>query len=269
MRVETRSQLSLRSELWDALASSQIEVHHQPQHELATGRLVGMEALVRWRHPRHGLLMPGAFLHLAEQGELVMRLDELVLHRACRDLKSWEAAGLAVPRISVNFSTYEAQRADLAERVDGVVRQEGVDPRRLELELTESRILGNLEATSRTIGRLRAMGVGVSLDDFGTGYSSLTQLRDLPISGLKVDRSFVSDLGQSAESEAILTSLVRMADELHLRLVAEGVETERQRALLSASGCRLGQGYLFSPALPFASVDAYVRDQPRVPRPAA
>lgn len=269
MRVETRSQLALRSELWDALVSGQIEVHYQPQHDLVTRGLVGMEALVRWRHPRHGLLLPGDFLHLAEQSDLVMRLDELVLHRACRDLKVWEGAGLVMPRISVNVSAYEAQRADLIDRIGDVVRQEGIDARRLELELTESRILGNLEATSRTIGLLRAMGIGVSLDDFGTGYSSLTQIRDLPITGLKVDRSFVSDLGESAESDAILTSLVRLADELRLRLVAEGVETERQRAVLTANGCHLGQGFLFSPALPFESVDAYLREASRaVPAPA-
>ena len=269
MRVETRSQLALRSELWDALVSGQIEVHYQPQHDLVSRRLVGAEALVRWRHPRHGLLSPADFLHLAEQTDLVMRLDELVLHRACRDLKLWEAAGLTLPRIAVNVSAYEAQRSDLTDRVGDVVRQEGIDARRLELELTESRILGNLEATSRTIALLRAMGIGVSLDDFGTGYSSLTQIRDLPISGLKVDRSFVSDLGESAESDAILTSLVRLSEELHLRLVAEGVETERQRAVLTAHGCHYGQGFLFSPAIPFDSVDAYLRDASRTPQPAA
>jgi diguanylate cyclase (GGDEF)-like protein len=269
MRVETRSQLSLRSELWDALVSGQIEVHYQPQHDLVRGPLVGMEALVRWRHPRHGLLLPADFLHLAEQGELVMRLDELVLHHACRALRSWEASGLALPRISVNVSTYEVQRTDLTDRVAAVVRQEGIDARRLELEMTESRILGNLEATGRTIARLRALGVGVSLDDFGTGYSSLTQIRDLPISGLKVDRSFVSDLGESAESDAILTSLVRLSDELHLRLVAEGIETEQQRAVLTAHGCHMGQGFLFSPAMPFESVDHYLREHAGAPQPAA
>jgi diguanylate cyclase (GGDEF)-like protein len=269
MRVETRSQLALRSELWDALLSGQIEVHYQPQHDLASRRLVGAEALVRWRHPQHGLLLPADFLHLAEQSDLVMRLDELVLHRACRDLKAWEAAGLTLPRISVNVSAYEAQRADLTERIGDVVRQEGLDAHRLELELTESRILGNLEATSRTIALLRSMGIGVSLDDFGTGYSSLTQIRDLPISGLKVDRSFVADLGESAESDAILTSLVRLSEELHLRLVAEGVETERQRAVLTAHGCHFGQGFLFSPALPFDSVDAYLREAGRAPLPVA
>ena len=269
MRVETRSQLALRSELWDALVSGQIEVHYQPQHDLVTVQLVGLEALVRWRHPRHGLLMPADFLHLAEQSELVMRLDELVLHRACRDLKGWEAAGVGPPRISVNLSAYEAQRADLTDRIGDVVRQEGIDPQRLELELTESRILGNLEATSRTIGLLRAMGIGVSLDDFGTGYSSLTQIRDLPISGLKVDRSFVSDLGDSAESDAILTSLVRLTEELHLRLVAEGVETERQRAVLTANGCHLGQGFLFSAALPCESIDAYLREASQATQPVA
>ena len=269
MRVETRSQLALRSELWDALVSGQIEVHYQPQHDLVTRQLVGLEALVRWRHPRLGLLLPADFLHLAEQSDLVMRLDELVLHRACRDLMGWEAAGVGPPRISVNLSAYEAQRADLTDRIGDIVRQEGIDARRLELELTESRILGNLEATSRTIGLLRAMGIGVSLDDFGTGYSSLTQIRDLPISGLKVDRSFVSDLGDSAESDAILTSLVRLTGELHLRLVAEGVETERQRAVLTANGCHLGQGFLFSAALPFESVGAYMREASRATQPVA
>jgi EAL domain-containing protein (putative c-di-GMP-specific phosphodiesterase class I) len=259
MRKETRSQLALRSELWDALVAGEIEVHYQPQHDLVTNGLVGLEALVRWRHPRHGLILPGGFLHLAEQSELVMRLDELVLHRACRDLKAWESAGLAPPRIAVNVSAYEAQRADLTERIGEVVREEGVDAHCLELEVTESRILGNLEATSRTIAHLRAMGIGVSLDDFGTGYSSLSQIRELPISGLKVDRSFVADLGESPESGAILTSLVRLADELDLRLVAEGVETERQRAVLTANGCHLGQGFLYSPALPFDAAATYLR----------
>ncbi|HXH38071.1 MAG TPA: EAL domain-containing protein, partial [Thermoanaerobaculia bacterium] len=249
MRFETRAHMDLVTELWEAVSSDQIEVHYQPQHDLDSGALVGAEALVRWRHPHLGLLAPGSFMALAEQSDLVIRLDEAVMRRSFRDFRGWRAEGLTLPRLAVNVSAHDMQQPDVCDRINAVVIEEEMDPNRLELELTESRLLSNLAATSRTIAKLRRTGIGVSLDDFGTGYSSLSQIRDLPISGLKVDRSFVSGLSFSSESNAILTTLVSLASDLHLQLVAEGIEDERQRSVLIAHGCHLGQGYLYSPAL--------------------
>jgi diguanylate cyclase (GGDEF)-like protein len=249
MRFETRAHMDMVTELWDAVSSDQIEVHYQPQHDLDTGALIGAEALVRWRHPHLGLLAPGSFMALAEQSDLVIRLDEAVMRRSFRDFRGWCAKGFTLPRLAVNVSAHDLQQPDVCDRITAVVTEEEMDPNRLELELTESRLLSNLAATSRTISKLRRTGMGVSLDDFGTGYSSLSQIRDLPISGLKVDRSFVSGLSFSSESNAILTTLVGLANDLHLQLVAEGIEDERQRAVLIAHGCHLGQGYLYSPAL--------------------
>ncbi len=246
MRFETRAHMDLVTELWEAVSSDQIEVHYQPQHDLDSGALVGAEALVRWRHPHLGLLTPASFVALAEQSDLVIQLDEAVMRRSFRDFRSWQSDGLTLPRLAVNVSAHDLQQPDVCERINAVVTEEKMDPLRLELELTESRILSNLAATSRTISKLRSTGIGVSLDDFGTGYSSLSQIRDLPISGLKVDKSFVAALSHSAESNAILTTLVGLANDLHLQLVAEGIEEEQQRAVLIAHGCHLGQGYLYS-----------------------
>jgi diguanylate cyclase (GGDEF)-like protein len=249
MRFETRAHMDLVTELWEAVSSDQIEVHYQPQHDLDTGALIGAEALVRWRHPHLGLLAPGSFMALAEQSDLVIRLDEAVMRRSFRDFRGWRDQGLTLPKLAVNVSAHDMQQPDVCDRIAAVVIEEEMDPSRVELELTESRLLSNLAATSRTISKLRRTGMGVSLDDFGTGYSSLSQIRDLPISGLKVDKSFVSGLSFSTESNAILTTLVGLAGELHLQLVAEGIEDERQRSVLIAHGCHLGQGYLYSPAL--------------------
>ncbi len=249
MRFETRAHMDLLTELWEAVNTDQIEVHYQPQHELVTGALIGAEALVRWQHPHLGLLTPASFVPLAEQSDLVDRLDEAVMRRSFRDFRRWHAQGFTLPRLAVNISAHDLQQSDVCDRIAGIVSSEEMETKHLELELTESRLLSNLGATSRTIANLRKMGIGVSLDDFGTGYSSLTQIRDLPISGLKVDRSFVAVLSHSAEANAILTTIVSLADDLNLQLVAEGIENENQRAVLVAHGCHLGQGYLYSKAL--------------------
>jgi diguanylate cyclase (GGDEF)-like protein len=258
MRFETRAHMDLLTELWEAVNTEQIEVHYQPQHELETGALVGAEALVRWRHPHLGLLTPASFIPLAEQSDLVDRLDEAVMRSSFRDFRRWHAQGFTLPRIAVNISAHDLQQSDVCDRIADIIMSEAMDTKHLELELTESRLLSNLGATSRTIANLRKMGIGVSLDDFGTGYSSLTQIRDLPISGLKVDKSFVAVLNHSAEANAILTTLVSLADELHLQLVAEGIESERQRAVLMTHGCHIGQGYLFSKPLPGSDWTEYM-----------
>jgi diguanylate cyclase (GGDEF)-like protein len=249
MRFETRAHMDLLTELWEAVNTEQIEVHYQPQHELVTGALIGAEALVRWQHPLLGLLTPASFVPLAEQSDLVDRLDEAVMRRSFRDFRRWHAQGFTLPRLAVNVSAHDLQQSDVCDRIAGIVSSEAMETKHLELELTESRLLSNLGTTSRTIANLRKMGIGVSLDDFGTGYSSLTQIRVLPISGLKVDKSFVAALSHSAEANAILTTLVSLTGDLNLQLVAEGIENEKQRAVLVAHGCHLGQGYLYSKAL--------------------
>ncbi len=260
-RPEPEGELALRTELWKALDSDELEVFYQPQHDLGTGLLAGAEALVRWRHPRLGLLPPSSFIALAEQSELISRIGERVLRTACRDERRWLSLGHAPPRVSVNTSARDFQRAGFEEEVIALLRDEGIEPRRIELELTESRLVANLAATGRCMTRLRDTGIRVCLDDFGTGYSSLSQIRDLPIDGLKVDKSFVALLGESVEADAILGTLVGLAHELGLELTAEGIETERQRDLLKAFGCRFGQGFLYARPMPYAEMTEYLGKQ--------
>jgi diguanylate cyclase (GGDEF)-like protein len=268
-RREPGAELVLRNELWRAIESDELEVFYQPQHELLSGGLAGTEALVRWRHPRLGLLAPGSFVPLAEQSDLVSRLGEKVLRTVCRDQLRWAALGHAPPRVSVNASARDFQREGFHEQVTALLGEEGLEPSRVELELTESRLVANLEATSRCMSGLRRRGVRVCLDDFGTGYSSLSQIRDLPIQALKVDRSFVVALGESAEADAILGTLVRLAEELRLDLTAEGVETEGQRERLRSFGCRYAQGYLFAAAMPRDAMTAYLAARNGRPGPEA
>jgi diguanylate cyclase (GGDEF)-like protein len=260
-RPEPEGELALRTELWKAVDTDELEVFYQPQHDLGTGLLAGAEALVRWRHPRLGLLPPGGFIAIAEQSELISRIGEKVLRTACRDERRWLALGFAPPKVSVNTSARDFQREGFQDQVAAVLEEEGIEPRRIELELTESRLVANLAATGRCMARLRRHGVRVCLDDFGTGYSSLSQIRDLPINGLKVDKSFVAALGESAEADAILGTLVRLSDDLRLELTAEGVETERQRDLLKAFGCRFAQGYLYARPMPHAEMTEYLGRQ--------
>jgi EAL domain-containing protein (putative c-di-GMP-specific phosphodiesterase class I) len=201
--------------------------------------------LVRWPHPQHDFVPLDQFVPLAEDTGLIIELGEYVLHTACRQAAAWHREGVPVGRIAVNVSAHQVQRSDFVATVRRVLDATGLAPRYLELEVTESFIMGQAETGIRVLHRLREMGVGLAIDDFGTGYSSLGYLKRLPIELLKIDRSFVTDLPGDEESMAIVNAVIALGRSLGLQVIAEGVENRSQAGLLQAAGCQLGQGYLF------------------------
>ncbi|WP_373849495.1 putative bifunctional diguanylate cyclase/phosphodiesterase, partial [Delftia acidovorans] len=210
----------------------------------------GFEALVRWRHPQRGLVLPGEFIGFAEARGLISAIDHWVLREACRQARQWQDEGLAPVPLSVNLSALEFRQRDMAREVAQVLEETGLEARWLHIELTESTLMHTSGQVQDTLQALQALGVGLAIDDFGTGYSSLAYLRRHPINQLKIDRSFIADVPDSEDDTAIVTAIVQMGHSLHLDIVAEGVETPAQLALLRELGCGMMQGYLVAPPLP-------------------
>jgi diguanylate cyclase (GGDEF)-like protein len=254
--------LALHDDLRRAVRERTLSVHYQPKARLGDGRVTGVEALVRWDHPEHGLLLPGRFLPLAEQTSLVGPLTEVVLERALTDCRRWREAGLALS-VAVNLSPRLLQDADLPGRVAALLAATGVDPADLELEITETAVLEDADRASLVLAHLRALGVRLSVDDFGTGHASLTHLARLPVTDLKVDRSFVTAMGDSPVDATIVRSIVELAGSLGLGVVAEGVEDEAAWEALRAMGCRLAQGFYIARPVPAGDVPGVVRDVER------
>jgi diguanylate cyclase (GGDEF)-like protein len=250
MNAEALKRLSLESDLRRALEGEEFVIHYQPQVELATGRFVGTEALVRWQHPRLGLIPPAEFIPLAEDTGLIVPIGEWVLRAAVRQCGEWQARGLGPLRVAVNLSPRQFQQPSLVEVVRGSLLEAGLDPCRLELEVTESSVVLNREAAVATLSVMRAVGVRVAIDDFGTGHSSLSYLKHLPVDTLKIDRSFVRDLADDPNDQAIVGAVVKLGHSLGLNVKAEGVEDEAQSRLLGALGCDEAQGYLFGRPVP-------------------
>jgi EAL domain-containing protein (putative c-di-GMP-specific phosphodiesterase class I) len=221
-----------------------------------SGQIVGAEALVRWDHPESGLLLPGHFVPVAEQSDLVVTMGEYVLTSACEQLVEWHRGGLTQLTVSVNVSARQFRHA-LGSVVASILRLSNLDPASLVLELTESAAVDNLKLVAATFDELHDMGVRSVIDDFGTGYSGLRYLGQLPVDGLKIDQSFVQ--GMSVTDASIIAATIAMAHSLGLTVVAEGIETEKQRQFLSAQGCDRMQGYLFAPPMPAAEFEALVR----------
>jgi predicted signal transduction protein with EAL and GGDEF domain len=241
----------LGQELRHALATDEFEVHYQPIVSIETRRTVGMEALVRWRHPLHGLMSPDTFIPLAEETGLINRLGELVLRQACLDAVEWPAS----TNIAVNISPVQFQNSDLVAQVTGILAETGLPAKRLELEVTESVLLQHSDRNIGTLHELRDLGVSVALDDFGTGYSSLSYLRIFPFDKIKIDKSFVSEMPQMDVCAAIVCAVANLGRTLDIVTTAEGVETEEQLDLLRAAGCTQAQGYLFGRPCPVAELD--------------
>ena len=241
--------LTMENELHQALAREEMVVHFQPLQDLRSRRIHGVEALVRWRHPRKGLLLPQEFISLAEVTGLIVPLGQFVLREACAQAKAWQEEGYPDLTVSVNLSARQLQDPDLPRQVMDVLGETGLDPRFLDLEITENNAMQSAAATLEALARLKAEGVRVSIDDFGIGYSSLSYLRQLPIDTLKIDQSFVRNIGTVRGDSAIVTAVIVMAHALKLEVVAEGVETGTQLAFLGARRCDRIQGFLFSPAV--------------------
>ena len=235
-----RERLSLENELRRALTAGHFALHYQPQVRISTGQTEAIEALMRWQHPERGLVMPGDFIEAAEESGLIVPLGHWALRRACEQLVASRAAW----RVSVNLSQRQFRDAALVETIRETLAATGLEPRRLELELTESSLMDDVGDTVRVLSELKALGIRIAIDDFGTGYSSLSRLKQLPVDTLKVDREFVRDLPHDEGDRAITVAVIAMAQELKLEVVAEGVETEAQLHYLRGCGCDVAQGYL-------------------------
>ncbi|RUS43563.1 GGDEF domain-containing phosphodiesterase [Cohnella sp. AR92] len=246
--------LQLQHELMKALQNQEFLLHYQPQYELASGRIVGMEALVRWHHPKRGLVPPGEFIPAAEDSGIIVPLGDWVIQEACRQNKEWQDAGLPPIPVSVNLSARQFSQRNLIGKIAEVLEATGLDPNYLELEITESMTMDVERATS-FLEQLSELGVGISIDDFGTGYSSFHYLRNFPIGSLKIDRSFVRDIQQDPNDAAIVAAIIAMAHNLQLEVIAEGVETIEQVQFLQQHGCDEMQGYYGSPPLPKSQIE--------------
>lgn len=252
--------LALETELRHALRDEQLEVHYQPQIDLSHGRIMGVEALLRWLHPTLGRISPDRFIPIAEETGLILSIGDWVLRRAMEQAAAWQRAGLPPLRVAVNLSARQLLQPDLARRVEGLLAVTGLDPRLFGVEVTETMLIANFDQAVQHLRALRALGVEVSLDDFGTGYSSLSYLRRLPVDVVKIDRSLVPDVAAPAEDVSITRAIITMAHQLQMKVLAEGVESEGQAALLAANQCDQIQGYWFSAALPAPAVETMLRD---------
>ena len=255
LNARALQKLSLANELRYAIEREELRLFYQPKVDLASGIVIGAEALVRWQHPVRGLVPPGEFIPLAEENGLVVPLGNWVFREACRQSRAWHSAGCHVPRISVNVSSHQFRQGNLAALLGRILADAGADPQHLTLELTEGVIMDNAEANLAALRKLKEMGMKLSIDDFGTGYSSLSYLNKFPLDELKIDRSFVMEIKGPGERSAIITAIIAMAHSLGLRVVAEGVETEPQRAYLAAEGCDEYQGYFKSKPVPAAEFE--------------
>ena len=255
MNEQVRERLALVDALREALARGQFELHYQPQLDLASGRVVGMEALIRWRHPELGMMRPDRFIAVAEETGLIVPIGAWVLRSACLQAASWQRAGHGPLRVAVNLSSRQFQEAALAGLIRQVLEESGLQASCLELEITESLVMDDVELAIATMRELEAMGVQLAIDDFGTGYSSLAYLKRFPVDVLKIDQSFVRDIETDAGSAAMVAAIVSLAHDLGMRVIAEGVETVAQREFLRERGCDESQGYLFSRPLPAAEFE--------------
>lgn len=250
MNERIQQRVTLEKRLRHALANQEFALHYQPVVDLLSGRIIGLEALLRWHHPERGVVSPAEFIPLAEESGLIVPIGEWVLSTACAQNRAWHDAGLPKLRVSVNLSARQFQQAHLVATVERTLAAAGLDSAYLGLEITESATMQDTELAVRTLGRLRQMGVQIALDDFGTGYSALSYLRSLPIDLVKLDKSFTRDLAHDGSAAAIATAVIFLAHHLELKVVAEGVETREQLAFLRQQACDAIQGYIYSRPLP-------------------
>lgn len=243
MNARASEKLAMEAQLRKAIERNEFEIHLQPKLDLRSDRIAGAEALIRWRHPERGMVLPGDFIPLAEQGGLIVPIGEWVLQAACQESMTWLQAGLPPTPVAVNISGLHFRHRTLLSTVAKVLENTGLPPQLLELELTESILMEDMAATLATLRSLKGMGLRLSIDDFGTGYSSLAYLKRFPLDALKVDRSFVKDMSAAADDTAIPSAIIAMAHSLKLEVVAEGVETQEQMAFLKERGCEYAQGY--------------------------
>jgi diguanylate cyclase (GGDEF)-like protein/PAS domain S-box-containing protein len=260
MNAHSLERLTLERDLRHAIERDELRLYYQPQMNLRNGEMIGMEALVRWQHPLRGLVSPLDFIPLAEDTGLIAPIGEWVLRTACAQNRAWQAAGLPAITVAVNLSARQFEAQDMVALTAQVLRETGLDPSYLELELTESTAMGNAEAFIGVTENLKGLGLTLSIDDFGTGYSSLSYLKRFAIDHLKIDQSFVRDIALSPNSAAIVETVIALSHGLGLSVIAEGVETEAQLNFLRMHGCDEMQGFYFSKPLPSAEFEQLLRE---------
>ncbi|RCJ18023.1 diguanylate phosphodiesterase [Nostoc minutum NIES-26] len=250
MNAQLQERLTLENELYGALERNEIVVYYQPLIDLHTRQVTAVEALIRWQHPTMGLVSPAQFIPIAEANGLIVPIGEWVLRTACAQNRAWQLAGLSAIRISVNLSARQFEQPNLLQVVSQILQETGLEASYLELEVTESLLMVDVERSVKTLKQLRELGIWLALDDFGTGYSSLNYLKRFPFNMLKIDRSFVHDVMSNPDSAAVTDAIIALAKSLRLNITAEGVETQEQLEYLEMRGCDEGQGFYFSPAVP-------------------
>ena len=260
MNSATQERVKLESDLHQALSLKQLELHYQPKVDTKTGLIHGVEALARWRHPQRGLVPPGEFIPLAESCGLIDGIGEWVVRESCRQARAWQLEGLPPLRVAVNLSAFQFRHGNLLQMIREALQAAQLEPRFLEVEITESALMSDPEESVTILEQLSRMGVVVSVDDFGTGYSSMSYLRRFPIDKLKIDRGFIAELISRADDASIVRAIVSLAHSLRLKVVAEGVETSEQLNVLRSLGCDQYQGFCFSPAVPATQFAALLRE---------
>ena len=255
--------LAMEAGLRRALEKGELLLHYQPKVDIASGRIIGAEALVRWNHPERGMVSPGEFIPIAEETGLIVSIGEWVLEAACSQARSWEQSGLAPVKLAVNISARQIS-AKLPGSIGALLSRHRLTPAWLELELTESMLMNNTESVISMMDELHAMGISLSLDDFGTGFSSLSYLKRFPIDTLKIDRSFITGTPGDADDCAIAGAIAGMAKQLRLKVIAEGVENAAQLSFLKSLDCDEIQGYFFSRPLPADELMALINSESRL-----
>jgi EAL domain-containing protein (putative c-di-GMP-specific phosphodiesterase class I) len=258
MQNDAIGRSALENDLRQAIAQGQLQLHFQPQLDTQS-RVIGAEALLRWVHPKRGQVMPGEFIDLAEQTGLIVPIGHWVLEAACQQLRHWSMQpGMEHLRLAVNISQLQFRQETFVAQVQGLIERHQIDPNLLELELTESMLVEDMQGIIQKMETLRARGVTFSLDDFGTGFSSLSNLKRLPLNNLKIDQSFVRDVLTDRSDASIAQTIIALGNNLGLAVIAEGVETEQQQQFLLENGCHYFQGYLYSRALPVVEFNRFV-----------
>ncbi len=262
LTANSQERLKLEGELRNAITNNELILHYQPQINLNTGRLEGLEALVRWLHPEHGLIGPDKFIPFSEENNLILSIGEWVLNTATQQAQDWLTSGIDIGRVAVNLSVKQIQKGDLVNLVESALTESGLPANRLTLEITETSIMDDEVSSLSTLNQLKDMGIELAIDDFGTGYSSLSYLKNLPIHKLKVDRSFVHGIPLDKDDMVICKTVIALGDSLNFKIVAEGVETAAQTEFLKKIGCHEAQGYLYSKPIPSEDFEALYKPEP-------
>jgi diguanylate cyclase len=261
MNQRAQHRLSMETNLRKAIERNELVLHYQPQVDLRTGRIVGAEALLRWNQPEFGMIGPADFIPIAEESGLIVPIGRWVLHTACRQAAEWQKEGLGLINVSVNLSGRQTKDGSLMGDILAALRESGLPPRQLELEITETVLMENVHDNVTLLNRLQTEGIRLSIDDFGTGYSSMAYLKRFPIDQVKIDRTFVRDIPGDGDDEAIVTAIIAMSRSLGLTVVAEGVETEQQLQFLRGADCDIMQGFHFARPMPASQMTNFLRDQ--------